>query len=38
VSVRGKHYSAVYAEVAAEFGAEKRNISRLREIAEFSCQ
>jgi hypothetical protein len=29
-SAEGKHYSVIYAEVAAEFGAEKRNISRLR--------
>jgi hypothetical protein len=36
-SAEGKHYSVIYAEVAAEFGAEKRNISRLREIAGLRC-
>jgi hypothetical protein len=36
-SAEGKHYSVIYAEVAAEFGVEKRNISRLREIAGLRC-
>jgi hypothetical protein len=36
-SAEGKHYSVIYAEVAAEFGEEKRNISRLREIAGLRC-
>jgi hypothetical protein len=36
-SAEGKHYSIIYAEVAAEFGAEKRSISRLREVAGLRC-
>jgi hypothetical protein len=36
-SAEGKRYSIIYAEVAAEFGAEKRSISRLREVAGLRC-